>query len=143
MTVPLSGSNQGIGRTLNTSVYPQQLLTASAYTYNNVPVAQVQLPQASMERIMTRIILSTTLTAADMVSTSYWDGYSIQAPFYLYQGVPAMSNILDVTQIGNFNAGEWYTPIRLQPNTDVWGIWLGVNAASAGKCQASIYLEVY
>jgi hypothetical protein len=129
--------------TLNHAVYPQQLLTGFATIWNGTNVAQVSLPQSNVERILTRVVLITTLQQADMVSTTYWDGVQTQAPFYLFAGAPGMSNLQDITLIGNVNVGEWFTPIRIQPNTDFTGIWLGVLAASAPKCLASFYCEVY
>lgn len=135
-------------RSLNTAVYPQQLLTGFATIWNGLNVAQVTLPQANIERVLIRVVLTTSLTVADMVSTQYWspdpgNGLPTQAPFYIFAGAPAMSNIQDLTQIGNINVGEWFNPIRIQPNTDFYGLWLGVLAASASKCLASFYCEVY
>lgn len=138
-----AGGMLPIRGTLNTAVYPQQLLTGFAAIWNGLNVAQVTLPQANVERRLTRVVLATSLTQADMVSTQYWDGVQTQAPFYLFQGAPGMSNIQDLTLIGNVNVGEWFYPIPIQPNTDFIGIWLGVLAASATKCLASFYCEVY
>lgn len=131
-------------RSLNTAVFPQQLITGFATIWNGLNVAQVTLPQSNIYRVLTKVVLITTLTQADMVSTVYWnDADNIRAPFYMFAGSPAMSNIQDLTQIGSINVGEWYTPIRIPPNTDFYGLWLGVLTASAPKCLASFYCEVY
>lgn len=128
---------------LNAAVFPQQLLTGFATFWNGISVAQVTLPQSNVERVLTRVVLATTLSSSDMINSTYWDGVQTQAPFYMFLGAPGMSNIQDLTLIGNVNVAEWFTPIRIQPNTDFIGMWLGVQNASASKCLASFYTEVY
>lgn len=132
---------------LNAAVYPQQVLTGTASTWSGLSlplsVAMVSLPQSNIERVLTRVVLATTLTSADMVNSTYWDGVQTQAPFYLFSGATSMSNIQDLTLIGNVNVAEWFTPIPIQPNTDFTGLWLGVQASSASKCLASFYCRTY
>lgn len=127
------------GNSLNTSVPATALLTGVASMLGAIPIAQIILPQAPVPRVIPRICLVTTLSASDMTSGTYWDGYGIQAPFYIYVGTPAVSNLISATNIGNFNFAEYYEPIPVPPMTDIIAYWLGVVAGSAGKCQATIH----
>lgn len=127
---------------LNTTVPSTQLLTGSASFLETVPISQVILAQSPLPRVITRLNLITTLTAADMVSATYWDGVGVQAPFYLFLGVSAPSNLQTATLIGSFNEREFVQPVLVPPFTDLVGYWLGVITASANKCQTTIHQRV-
>lgn len=136
--------SEPIGRRyLNSAIFPNQLVQAYATTWNGVPSAQFVLPgQWGLSKYLSRIILTTTLTASDMVGGdggAYWNTSAvpaIQAPFYLFFGSPAQGNIIDLSLIGAINVGENINPMKVPPNTDLVGLWTGVIADSATKCEA-------
>jgi len=129
------------------AVFPNQLLTAVAGSYQGHSCAQIVLPQLNEDRWLTRIILQTTLTASDVIGGAggaYWNTSSVpakQAPFYLFLAAPAVSNLVDLALIGSVNVGEFIAPVKVPSQTEVWGIWDGVIAASAPKCQATFALS--
>ena len=138
-------SPYGAGAFLNSAVFPNQLFTAYADTWNGHSAAVLNMTQINQDRYLHRILLTTTLTATDMVGGSggsYWNTAltpPVQAPFYLFLANRALSNLIDISLIGNVNIGEYISPIKIPANTELWGMWDGVNAASATKCQATMY----
>ncbi|ARK07712.1 hypothetical protein Toil_gp29 [Rhodococcus phage Toil] len=132
----------GANAFLNSSVFPNQLFTAVAGQFDGHDAAFVNMTQLNQDRYLQRIMLTTTLTASDMLGSAYWDTAAplpIQAPFYLFLGNTALSNMIDLTLIGSVNVSEYMNPIRIPANTEAWGVWNGVKAASASKCQLTMY----
>lgn len=140
MTSPYGGS-----AFLNAAIFPNQLYTAYGSTYNGQTAAVVNMTQINLDRYLHRILLTTTLTASDMLGGSggaYWDTTKtppVQAPFYLFLANMATSNIIDLSLIGSVNVGEYMAPILIPANTEVWGVWPGVLQGSADKCQMTMY----
>lgn len=140
MTEPI-----GRGRYLNSAVFPNQLVQGGASTWNGVSCSQFTIPGTfGAAKFMSRIVLQTTLSASDMVGGNggaYWNPSAqpaIQAPFYLFLGAVAVSNLVDLSLIGAVNVGEQLNPLKIPPNTDIIGVWNGVLAASASKCEATV-----
>ena len=137
MTAPIGGG-------LNSAIFPNQLVTAVAADYNGKPAALFNITQLNEDRWLHRIILTTRLSASDVVGGNggvYWNlsmTPPVAAPFKLFLGVASLSNMVDLVQIGSVNVGEYITPIKLPANTELWGVWEGVIAASAPKCQATL-----
>ncbi|MGW1743855.1 hypothetical protein ACWCPQ_34240 [Nocardia sp. NPDC001965] len=129
------------------AVFPNQLLTGVGGIYNGHSCAQVILPQLNEERWLTRIILQTTLVASDLIGGAggaYWNTSLVppkQAPFYLFLGTPAVSNLIDLALIGSVNVGEFLSPVKVPRQTELWGIWDGVIGSSAMKCQGTFCLS--
>lgn len=131
------------GRYLNSAIFPNQLVQGYATTWNGVPSSQFVIPgEWGMVKYLSRIVLTTSLNASDMVGGSggaYWNPSAvpaIQAPFYLFLGPPAQGNLVDLSLIGATNVGENINPMKIPQGTDLTGVWLGVIAASAAKCEA-------
>lgn len=137
MTAPIGGG-------LNSAIFPNQLVTAIAGNYNGKPAALFNISQINEDRWLHRIMLTTTLSPSDLVGGNggaYWNLTMIPpvaAPFKLFLGVTSLSNMVDLVQIGSVQVGEYITPIKLPANTELWGVWEGVIAASAPKCQATL-----
>lgn len=128
-------------------VFPNQLLTAVAGQYNGHSAALCVLPQLNQDRWLTRILLTTTLSSADVIGGNggaYWNlaiNPPVQAPFYLFMAAPAVSNMIDLSMIGSVNVGEFLAPVKVPRQTELWCVWDGVLAASAPKCQATLCLS--
>jgi hypothetical protein len=132
----------GANAFLNTSIFPNQLFTAVNGTFDGHDAATINMTQINQERYLQRIVLTTTLQSSDMLGSAYWDtsaSLPIQAPFYLFLGNMALSNLIDLTLIGSVNVQEYLSPVRIPANTELWGVWNGVKAASATKCQATMF----
>lgn len=138
MTSPIGGG-------LNSAIFPNQLVTAyPAQHYDGKAAAVFSIPQINEDRFLHRVILQAPLVASDVaggVGGAYWDQSRVppvQAPFYLFMGAPALSNMVDLVMIGTINVGEYVTPIKVPANTELWGVWAGVLPAAATKCQATL-----
>lgn len=129
---------------LNSAIFPNQLVTATAGQFNGKPAALFSVSQLNEDRWLNRIVLTTTLGASDVVGGlggPYWDlsrTPPAQAPFQLFMGSPALSNLVDLCMIGTVNVGEYISPLKLPRGTELWGVWPGVLAESAAKCQATL-----
>ena len=129
---------------LNSAVFPNALMSATAGTVDGKPAAQFVVPQINEDRWLTRIILQTRLTAADLaggLGGPYWDlsrTPAVQAPFYMFLGSPGLSNMVEMSMMGAVNVGEYLAPIKIPGGTELWGVWPGVNADAVSKCQATL-----
>lgn len=119
-------------------IYTQSIVS----TARGFALQVATLPPVTFRRYLSRLVLYTSLTAAD--TNSNWDPEDYTSPAQVRIGtLDDASSIVDYTTLGDMNVAEYATPLLIPTSTALYVVWEDISSTDTknGRCTANLVLS--